>query len=433
MYRIPLLQLPLQPYKQGFVPIINMKFRKIVNDPVYGFITFDDPLIYQIISHRYYQRLRRIHQMAMAELVYPGAVHSRLHHSMGAYHLMGLAIAELKGKGFDISASEEQAAKIAILLHDIGHGPYSHALEHVLIEEVHHEEISLLIFEEMNKEMNGALTLALSIFKGTYHKPFLHQLISSQLDVDRMDYLTRDSFYSGVSEGVIGYDRILKMMTVHQGQLVIEEKGVYSIEKFLVARRLMYWQAYLHKTVIGAENMLVKILQRAKLLARESTDLFSTSTVLDSFLRTTDAKSYIQNHLDGFCSLDDYDILSSVKKWMHHPDTVLSTLCTWLIHRNILKTKLQMEPFDPVFIATMQQKAMEHLSVSSEDAKWLVFDGIATNRMYNPGNEHIKILFKDGTLKDISEIEYVLIQNAVKGAIEKFYLCYPGALLEKSI
>ncbi|MFN9111552.1 MAG: HD domain-containing protein [Bacteroidota bacterium] len=402
-----------------------MKFRKIINDPVYGFITIDDPLIYDVIGHPYYQRLRRIHQMAMAQLVYPGAVHSRLHHSLGAYHLICQAITELKSKGFEITEKEEQGAKIAILLHDIGHGPFSHALEHVLIEKMHHEDISLLIFEALNKEFNGSLNTALEIFKGTYPKPFLHQLISSQLDVDRMDYLTRDSFYSGVSEGVIGYDRIIKMMTIHKGELVIEEKGVYSIEKFLVARRLMYWQAYLHKTVIGVEKMLVKILQRAKIVAREQTELFSTSEILDAFLRTDDSAGYIRDNLKSFCLLDDYDILSSIKKWMFNPDFILSELCQRLINRKILKTKLQEAPYEKNIIEDMQRKAADALSITLEEAGWFVFDGIATNRMYNPVNEQIKILFKDGTVKNISEVEYVLIQQVTNAPANKYYLCVP--------
>ena len=229
-----------------------MPFKKIINDPVYGFITVDDELIYRVIAHPYFQRLRRINQMAMANLVYPGAVHSRLHHALGAYHLMGNALIELKNKGIEITASEEQAAKIAILLHDIGHGPFSHALEHVLIESMHHEDLSLMIIKELNKQFNGQLSLALEIFTDCYHKKFLYQLISGQLDVDRLDYLTRDSFFSGVNEGVIGYDRIIKMLTVHNGELMVEEKSIFSIEKFLVARRLMYWQVYLHKTVLCA-------------------------------------------------------------------------------------------------------------------------------------------------------------------------------------
>lgn len=403
-----------------------MKFRKIVNDPVYGFITFDDHLIYQVLSHPFYQRLRRIHQMALAHLVYPGAVHSRLHHSMGAYHLMCLALSELKSKGFEITPEEEQAAKLAILLHDVGHGPFSHTLEHVLIEDVHHEEISLLIFEHLNKEFNGALDLAISIFKGTYHKQFLHQLISSQLDVDRMDYLTRDSFYSGVSEGVIGYDRIIKMLTVHNNELLVEEKAIYSIEKFLVARRLMYWQVYLHKTVLSAENMLVKILERARILAKDETGNFSSSPVLDEFLRTTQSATFIQNNLAKFCALDDYDILASIKKWVHHPDQVISTLSEWLLNRNMLKTKLRVQPFEQKEIEAMQQKVQQHLSLTAEEIPFFVFDGIAENRMYNPGIERINILFKDGSVRDISEIEYGLIYQAIDSPAKKFYLCHPS-------
>ncbi len=403
-----------------------MKFRKIVNDPVYGFITFDDELIYRVLSHPFYQRLRRIHQMALAHLVYPGAVHTRLHHSMGAYHLMYQALNELKSKGVEITPQEDQAAKLAILLHDVGHGPFSHALEHVLIEDVHHEDISLLIFEYLNKEFNGALDLAISIFKGTYHKPFLHQLISSQLDVDRMDYLTRDSFYSGVNEGVIGYDRIIKMLNVHNYELVVEEKAIYSIEKFLVARRLMYWQAYLHKAVLSAENMLVKILDRARVLAKSDSTLFSTTAVLDEFLRTTQSAHFIKNNLPKFCELDDYDILASVKKWMHHPDKVLSTLSKNLLNRNMLKTKLQMQPFSEKEIASIKQKVKEQFLLTEEEVSYFVFNGIAENRMYNPGNERINILFKDGSVRDISEIEYGLIHKAIESPVKKFYLCHPA-------
>lgn len=400
-------------------------FRKIINDPVYGFITFDDPLIYKIISHPWYQRLRRIHQLALAHLVYPGAVHSRLHHSMGAYHLMCNALQELKSKGTSITPEEEQAAKIAILLHDIGHGPFSHTLEHVIIENMHHEEISILIMEALNKEFDQQLTLAIQIFKGNYPKAFLHQLISSQLDVDRMDYLSRDSFYSGVSEGVIGYDRILKMMVVHNNELAIEEKGVYSIEKFLVARRLMYWQTYLHKTVLGGEHMLIKILERAKQIARNSTGPFSISPILDDILRSTDSAAYIRTHLDHFCKLDDYDILSSIKSWCSHPDTVLSTLSSWLINRRMIKTRLQVQPIQPEEKEALLQKTMETMQLSREEAAYFVFDGIAENRMYNPGDEHIRILFKDGTVKDISNIEYLLVHNEAKSKAKKFFLCYP--------
>lgn len=410
-----------------------MKFRKIVNDPVYGFITFDDELIYKVLSHPWYQRLRRIHQMALAHMVYPGAVHTRLHHSMGAYHLMCQALTELRSKGVEINFEEEQGAKIAILLHDIGHGPFSHALEHVLIQDVHHEEISLLIFEQLNNEFNGALDTALNIFKGTHPKTFLHQLISSQLDVDRMDYLTRDSFYSGVNEGVIGYDRIIKMMTVHNNEIVIEEKGVYSVEKFLVARRLMYWQAYLHKTVLSAENMLVKILERARFLANESTGAFSASSILDEFLRTTDSAGFIRGNLAKFCALDDYDVLSSIKQWSSHQDKILSTLSTMLINRNMLKTRLQMQPISLTEKESLQSKAAEWLGVTVNEAAFLVFDGIAENRMYNTRNERINILFKDGTVKDISEVEYGLIHLTGSSPAQKFYLCAPGQILKKAV
>jgi len=306
-------------------------------------------------------------------------------------------------------------------------------LEHVLIKDVHHEEISLLIFEHLNNEFNGALDTALNIFKGTHPKTFLHQLISSQLDVDRMDYLTRDSFYSGVNEGVIGYDRIIKMMTVHNNEIVIEEKGVYSVEKFLVARRLMYWQAYLHKTVLSAENMLVKILERARFLANESTGAFSASSILDEFLRTTDSAGFIRGNLAKFCALDDYDVLSSIKQWSSHQDKILSTLSTMLINRNMLKTRLQMQPISLTEKESLQAKAAEWLSVTVNEAAFLVFDGIAENRMYNTRNERINILFKDGRVKDISEVEYGLIHLTGSSPAQKFYLCAPGQILKKAV
>jgi HD superfamily phosphohydrolase len=280
----------------------------------------------------------------------------------------------------------------------------------------------------LNQEFNGQLSLAISIFKGTYRKAFLHQLISSQLDVDRMDYLTRDSFYSGVSEGVIGYDRIIKMMAVHHGELVIEEKGVYSIEKFLVARRLMYWQAYLHKAVLGAENMLVNILRRAKMLSRQESGLFSTSEIFDHILKENKPGAFIRKNPGLFCALDDYDVLASVKKWTLHPDKILSGLCARLINRNILKTKLQLEPFNPEDIHELQIKAAGLLGLSEDDAKWFVFDGIASNRMYNQSNEPIKILFKDGSVKNLSEVEYLLIREVSDGPAKKFYLCWPEEL-----
>ena len=391
-----------------------MLFRKIINDPVYGFITIDDELIYQVISHPYYQRLRRINQMAMAYLVYPGAVHTRLHHSLGAYHLMGNALNELKSKGVEITAAEEQAAKLAILLHDIGHGPFSHALEDILIEGMHHEEISLMIMKELNKQFNGQLQLALDIFTGVYPKKFLQQLISGQLDVDRMDYLTRDSFFTGVNEGVIGYDRILKMLTVHDGELMVEEKGIYSIEKFLVARRLMYWQVYLHKTVLCAEQMLRRIIKRAKLVKAQ------TQAPLNNFINEP-----IQTvTLEEFCNLDDYDVLAAIKAWSHHPDKILSTLCTGIINRQLLKVKYFGEPIDENLLKEKIADACARLNISIEDAGWLVFTGEAVSSTYNFEDEHIHILFKDGSVKDISEVDNALINRNVSGRIKKYYICY---------
>ena len=324
--------------------------RKIINDPVFGFITIDNALIFNIISQPCYQRLRRIHQMAFAHLVFPGAVHSRLHHSLGAYHLMNNALVELKNKGTAISAEEEEAAKIAILLHDIGHGPYSHALENVLIKGVDHETLSLLLMRSLNNEFNGQLELAINIFTNNYHKPFLHQLVSGQLDVDRMDYLTRDSFFTGVSEGSIGYDRILKMLTVHDGNLMIEEKGIYTTEKFLVSRRLMYWQVYLHKTVLGAEKMLVKIIERAKDLLLMGVAIPAASSTLDFFLRMSQTTEPIGKHLDKYCLLDDYDLLATIKNWIFHEDKILSLLCSSLVNRRLFKVKLQAQAFEKEWV-----------------------------------------------------------------------------------
>ena len=302
-----------------------MQLKKIINDPVYGFISIDDELVFKIIAHPYYQRLRRITQMAMAHLVYPGAVHTRLHHSLGAYHLMCNALNELKNKGVDITKEEERGAKVAILLHDIGHGPYSHALENVLVEGMQHEAISLLLMQDLNRQLNGQLQMALDIFTNEYPKKYLHQLVSGQLDVDRMDYLTRDSFFSGVSEGVIGYDRIIKMLTVHEGELMVEEKGIYSIEKFLVARRLMYWQVYLHKTVLCAEQMLQRIIKRAKYIQA------FTCTPLNKFINGDITSVTLQE----FCRLDDYDVMAAIKEWAGHEDKVLSILCEGIIDRKL--------------------------------------------------------------------------------------------------
>lgn len=398
--------------------------RKIINDPVYGFITIDDPLIFEIISHPYYQRLRRIHQMAFASLVYPGAVHTRLHHSLGAYHLMGLALNELRNKGVDITREEEQGSKIAILLHDIGHGPFSHALERKLIKGVHHEDISILILQLLNEQFNGQLQTAIDIFTGSYPKQFLHQLVSGQLDVDRMDYLTRDSFFTGVVEGAIGYDRILKMLTVHEGQLMIEEKAIYTVEKFLVSRRLMYWQVYLHKTVMAAEKMLVKIIERAQQLIANGIELQAASNNLNFFLKEHQPHDNFIRHLEKFTQLDDTDVMCTIKNWCGHFDPILGRLCKGLVDRKLLKVKLQPEPFDPLLVKALRQDLSNRLTISEEEASYLIFTGEAVNTTYNPYDEHIKILYKEGHVSDISKVDNALIHQQVSAPVKKYYLCY---------
>lgn len=409
--------------------------RKIINDPVYGFITIDHPLLFKIIAHPYYQRLRRIYQMAFAHLVYPGAVHSRLHHSLGAYHLMCNALSELKNKEIDITPEEELGAKVAILLHDVGHGPYSHALESLLIN-VDHEVISNLIMQKLNEEWAGVLNTAIAIFTDKHPKPFLHQLVSGQLDVDRMDYLNRDSFFTGVSEGVISSDRILKMLTVKNGELMVEEKGIYSVEKFLVSRRLMYWQVYLHKTVLSAEMMLVKIITRAKELIADGINVKAATEPLNFFLQSQTVnhrlnepgiywggQDFIDQHLEKFCSLDDYDVMCTIKNWSVHPDKILSILCRSLVNRQLLKVNLQTEPFDEAVICENKEEIMNKLNITEDEAGYFVFTGEANNTMYNPFDEKINIIFKDNKVTDISQIDYALIHQKLSSQVKKFYIC----------
>jgi HD superfamily phosphohydrolase len=396
--------------------------RKIINDPVYGFITISDDLIFDIVAHPYYQRLRRIHQMALAYLVYPGAVHTRLHHSLGAYHLMCLAVTELRNKGTVISKEEEIAVKAAILLHDVGHGPFSHALENKFLSGVHHETLSLQIMQVMNEDLGGQLKLAIEIFTGKYPRKFLHQLISGQLDVDRMDYLTRDSFFTGVCEGVIGYDRILKMLVVHEDELMVEEKGIYSIEKFLVARRQMYWQVYLHKTVMSAEVMLGNILKRVRELSANGIEALKTGGATDFFLYNFDGKMNRET-LNQFCQLDDIDFSFAVKRWSNHPDFVLSELCKRLLNRQLLKIKLQAEPFEAAEVQEKLADAAKQLGVDAATASYFVFTGTANNTMYQSQDERINILFKDGKVKDIAAIDNSLIHQTISAPIKKFYIC----------
>lgn len=396
--------------------------RKIINDPVHGFITIDHPLIFQVISHPYYQRLRRIQQMALAQFVYPGAVHSRLHHSLGAYHLMNLALTELKAKGVVITADEETAARIAILLHDVGHGPYSHALEKVLLPDVHHESMSMLIMYALNREFNGQLAQAIEIFTGRYHKRFLHQLVSGQLDVDRMDYLARDSFFTGVAEGVIGHDRIIKMLTVHDGELMVEEKAIYSTEKFLVSRRLMYWQVYLHKTVLSAEQMLVRIVERARELIARGQNADTGSPALNYFLHRRLPETAIP--LDLFCQLDDYDVMAAIKQWVNHPDKILRILCQGLIDRRLFKVKLQVDPIDENWVQQLRAVICSSLNIPEKDSRYFLVRGEAINTTYDPTEERINILLKDGKVKDISSVDNALIHQALSSPVKKYYICY---------
>lgn len=396
---------------------------KIINDPVYGFITIDHPLLFQVIEHPYYQRLRRIQQMALASLVYPGAVHTRLHHSLGAYHLMCNALIQLKSKGISITPEEELGAKLATLLHDVGHGPFSHALENTLMSVVKHEDLSLRIMECMNNELDGQLQTAIDIFKNTYTKSFLHQLVSGQLDVDRMDYLARDSFFTGVSEGVIGYDRIIKMLMVHNGELVVEEKGLHSVEKFLLSRRIMYWQVYLHKTVLAAEKMLVNIMRRAQQLIHNGIELSVPSKALQYFLTKKLQRNDIQAALPIFCMLDDVDVMCAIKAWENHSDLILQYLCRGLLHRNLYKIHLQNEPFETDIL---QQKIMKYatkLNVDESDVHYFVFTGEAINTLYNLHEERITILFKDGYTKDISEVNNTLVHKTFANPVKKFYIC----------
>jgi uncharacterized protein len=393
-----------------------MQIRKIINDPVHGFINITHALVFEIIGHPYFQRLRRIHQMALAHLVYPGAVHSRFHHALGAYHLMRQALHELKLRGNDITEEEELAAQIAILLHDIGHGPYSHALEGKLVN-THHETMSLLIMNELNKQLNGRLQMAIDIFTDKHPKKFLHQLVSGQLDVDRLDYLTRDSYFSGVSEGVIGYDRIIKMMVVHNGELMVEQKGIHSIEEFLISRRLMYWQVYLHKTVLAAEQMLIKIIERAKQI---NADMHSNL----QFFFSNNIDYSNAELLKQFALIDDTDIMMAIKQWQLHSDVILSTLCTRLLNRNLFKIRVENNPITDDELNKKLQNCMATFNVSLADANYFVFSGAVENTTYKTEDDHIQILFKNGEVKDISEVDNAIIQKSVSGTVAKYYICY---------
>lgn len=396
---------------------------KIINDPVYGFIKFPERELMQLISHRYFQRLRNIKQMGMAHFVYPGAVHTRFHHSLGAAHLMHTALNELRSKNIDITDEETLAARQAILLHDIGHGPFSHALEYILAPGIAHEAVSRLIMQRLNDELGG-LDNAIAIFNNHYPKKFLHHLVSSQLDMDRMDYLNRDSFYTGVSEGVIGYDRILQMLTVVNDNLAIEEKGIYSVEKFIIARRLMYWQVYLHKTVLGVEMLIINILKRAKHLAQSGAQLFATPALRFFLYEQISHHDFSSDNkvLELFCLLDDSDMTAAIKVWATHEDKVLSDLCSMMVNRKLYKVKLSNTPLEAELeIATglLLQKGR----TSNEYLPYYAFTGSASNSTYDIDDDRINILMKTGELRNISEVENALINSGLTIPVKKYFLC----------
>ena len=401
---------------------------KIVNDPIYGFITIPSPLIFDLIEHHYFQRLRRISQMGMSYLVYPGAHHTRFHHALGAMFLMQKAVEVLQSKGVDISDKEKEALLIAILLHDIGHGPFSHAMEHSIVENIAHEEISLLFMNELNTIFNGSLTLAITIFKNQYHRKFLHQLISGQLDMDRLDYLRRDSFYTGVSEGSVNSQRLIAMLHVKDDLLVVEEKGIYSVEKFIIARRLMYWQVYLHKTGLVAEKLLMQVLKRAKELTNQGITLES-SKALSYFLKTSVTQDdFSSSVLDKFSKLDDTDIIGAMKSWQYHTDFVLSTLCSMLLNRDLLKIEIQHNEIPTHKISDKIQLVMHKFDINEDQASYFVFSDSISNQAYSMDKDTINLLTKQGEVIDVAKASDQLNIEALSKKVTKYYLCYPKAL-----
>lgn len=400
---------------------------KILNDPIYGFITIPSERIFSIIEHPYFQRLRRISQMGMSYLVYPGAHHTRFHHAIGCVHLMQKAVQILRHKGVMISEAEEEALQIAILLHDIGHGPFSHAMEHSIVEGVDHESISLLFMEEMNRDFNQSLTLALQIFRGTYNRRFLNQLISSQLDMDRLDYLKRDSFYTGAAEGNINSERLITMLNVVNDDLVIEEKGIYSVEKFLVARRLMYWQVYLHKTSLVAEQLLIRVLKRAKELIDKGEKLNASKSLSYFLYNKIGPENFTSETLAVFARLDDYDIVSAMKEWQDHEDFVLSNLCKMIINRDLLKVKIKKKKPSAEKLEKRRIALQEKQNISAKEADYFVFSGEVTNTAYKSENNNINILHKNGKISDVAKASDQLNLKALSKTVVKYYMCYPKA------
>jgi len=398
---------------------------KILNDPIYGFITIPNSLIFDLIEHKFFQRLRRISQMGMSYLVYPGAHHTRFHHAIGCMHLMEKAVNVLRFKGVVISADEENALYIAILLHDIGHGPFSHAMEHSIVNGVSHETISLLFMEQLNTEFNDDLTLAIQIFKGEYNRKFMCQLISSQLDMDRSDYLKRDSFYTGVSEGNINSERLITMLNVKDDALVIESKGIYSVEKFLVARRLMYWQVYLHKTSLVAEQLLIRVLKRAKEMAKKGIELQASKPLTHFLYNEIDLENFNRDTLENFAKLDDYDIVSAMKEWQYHDDFVLRNLCEMIINRDLLKIKLKKKKIKKESLEWHREAIIKKYNITVKEADYFVFMGAITNQAYQRKKQNINILYKNGKIEDIVKASDQLNLKALSKPVTKYYICYP--------
>lgn len=394
---------------------------------MYGFISLQGGIILNLIEHPYFQRLRRISQLGLTSLVYPGALHTRFHHAIGAMHLMQKAINVLQSKGHIISNEEAEGAKIAILLHDIGHGPYSHSLEHSIVENISHEELSLFYMHKLNDELDGKLDLAIQIFKDEYSKSYLHQLVSSQLDMDRMDYLNRDSFYSGVQEGVVGAERIIKMLDVVNDKLVVESKGIYSVEKFLIARRLMYWQVYFHKTVVSAEQMLIKVLQRAKELSQNNIELFGTSS-LQLFLKNNFTIEDFKSNpkvFEAFTELDDYDIMASIKEWQNHSDNILASLSNKIVKRELFKVTLLDEPMDNLSISRIKKNIMNTYNLDDTNVNYFLLEGEITNNAYKLNDSDINILFKDNLIKDLISAADKSTISALCNTVKKYFYCYP--------
>ena len=398
---------------------------KILNDPIYGFITIPNTLICDLIDHPYFQRLRRISQMGLSHLVYPGAHHTRFHHAIGSMHLMQKAVRNLRYKGIDISDDEANALNIAILLHDIGHGAFSHALEQSIVTGIDHEAISLKFMEALNDEFDGQLSLAITIFTEKYHRKFLYQLISSQLDMDRLDYLNRDSFYTGVAEGNISSERLIAMLNVKNDNLIIEEKGIYSVEKFIVARRLMYWQVYLHKTGVVAEKLLGKILKRAKELTMLGEELPASRAFSYFLYHKINEENFSLETLKTFARLDDYDIFSAIKEWISHKDIVLSKLSESLINRTLPKVILQKEPFKKAQIDKISQQVKNTFALNDEDLDYFLYHGKIQNQAYDATKNNIQILYKDGSIKDVTEASDHLNLQALSIPVVKYYICYP--------